>query len=287
MKPDCFPVTINGGDNGLDFTPRPQWVIAMSDYHVSPLGTPTGAGTEADPLDLATALSVSSPAEPGDTIWLHGGTYSGNFTSALVGEPDAPIHVRQVAGERATISSSNSLVDVLTLNGSDVWLWDFEITNPDTERIFSGSGKGKRKNGVGVFGPGHRLIHLIIHDTGNGIGFWKTAERSEIAGCLIYYCGYQDVNGGHGHGIYAQNNGLPWRYIRDNAVFQCFKNNINGWGSSSAPVDHLVIEGNTVFEAGRMRDHAGSQDHRDIFCGRLSEITTRAVVRHNDVSTRS
>ena len=55
-------------------------VLWSADLHVSPVGSPTGSGGVADPIDLATALSGAGVA-PGDTVWLHGGDYLGSFTS--------------------------------------------------------------------------------------------------------------------------------------------------------------------------------------------------------------
>src|SRR5437870_1781385 len=64
-------------------------------YYVAPNGSQTANGTKEHPLDLATALSSNSPAAPGDTIWLRGGTYEGHFVSELRGATTMPILVRQ------------------------------------------------------------------------------------------------------------------------------------------------------------------------------------------------
>ena len=84
----------------------------------------TNDGSVSSPLDLATALSASSPARPGDTIWLRDGAYVGNFVSDLVGSSSAPIIVRQYPGERAIIDANTSArtTSALTVRGSDTWL---------------------------------------------------------------------------------------------------------------------------------------------------------------------
>src|SRR5687768_4789276 len=65
-------------------------------------GKANGAGSKDRPWDLRTALSAAA-IRPGDTLWLRGGTYRGDFTSRLTGTADAPITVRQYPGERAII----------------------------------------------------------------------------------------------------------------------------------------------------------------------------------------
>ena len=101
-------------------------------FHVSPAGLPGNDGSAQRPLDLTTALSPSSPARPGDVIWLHAGTYRGAFVSYLTGTEAAPIIVRQHPGERATIDSGTSASDALTVLGGHTWFWGFEITSSDT-----------------------------------------------------------------------------------------------------------------------------------------------------------
>jgi len=82
-------------------------------HYTAPGGTSTGDGTFGRPWDLATALAGAQGAvQPGDTVWVRGGTYPGTFTSALTGTSAAPIIVRQYPGERAVLDgdgSSNTL----------------------------------------------------------------------------------------------------------------------------------------------------------------------------------
>src|SRR5262245_37174151 len=54
---------------------------APSGFHVSPNGSSSGNGSVGSPWDLTTALNQPSSVQPGATIWLHAGTYRGNFTS--------------------------------------------------------------------------------------------------------------------------------------------------------------------------------------------------------------
>ena len=39
------------------------------------------------PIVLATALNATKTVGPGDTVWIHAGTYRGGFASRLAGRP--------------------------------------------------------------------------------------------------------------------------------------------------------------------------------------------------------
>ena len=97
-------------------------------------------------IDLATALSTHSPAKPGDTIWLRGGTYTGTYISYLTGTQAAPITVRQYPGERATLNGGGSSADLLTVYGEWAVYWGFELTAFDPGRL-SAQTTGRRQIG--------------------------------------------------------------------------------------------------------------------------------------------
>ena len=52
-----------------------------ADFFVAPGLGPGGNGSIDHPWSLTFALSHPLDVQPGDTIWLRGGTYTGNFTS--------------------------------------------------------------------------------------------------------------------------------------------------------------------------------------------------------------
>lgn len=223
-------------------------------FHVTTNGSAAGNGTPQNPWDIVTALNQPSNVLAGDTIFLHGGTYAGNFTSNLNGSQGNYIVVMQYPGERATISDNRQYASGATLqiNGSWCSYEEFEVTNSNPNRT-STSSTSFRPMGLQVQGAHTRLLHLIIHDTGHGIGFWKEAVDSEVYGCLIYNCGTQNSPGNyitHGHGIYTQNdNGT--KIIEDNVIFNQF-----GFGVHVYPnpghVRGYNISGNTLFQNGTL-----------------------------------
>jgi hypothetical protein len=67
---------------------------AHAGYFVSPAGSSSGDGSQSRPWDLPTALAnAAGKVQPGDTVWLRGGTYKGSFCSMLRGTAFQPVVV--------------------------------------------------------------------------------------------------------------------------------------------------------------------------------------------------
>ena len=219
------------------------------------------------PLDLATALSKDSPAQPGDTIWVHGGTYLGSFVSHLKGVPGAPIVVRARRGERATIDNGPTGRDALEALGAWTWFWGLEITSSATQRYTTESGSWPsdlhRGSGVTARGAYLKFINMVIHDAATGLGVWEEAIGTEVYGNLVYFNGWYAPDRGHGHGIYTQNAGPVIRHIRDNILFEQFSHGIHAFGSAAARLNQITLDGNVSFNNGRL----SGDFSRDILLG--------------------
>jgi hypothetical protein len=203
-------------------------------YFVAPAGTSSGSGSMDSPWDLRTALTgAGGRIQPGDTVWLRGGTYRGSITATLNGTASAPIIVRQYPGERATV---DGFIDAY---GSYTTFWGFEIaqSNPVSTS----------ERGIDDRGPGHRFINLIVHDVGgSGIGFWMEGVGSEVYGCIVYNNG---VHENLDHGIYAINRDGT-KHITDNVVFDNQAYGIHVYGESGQALRNVDIEGNASFNNG-------------------------------------
>jgi hypothetical protein len=228
-------------------------------------------------MSLSKALSSTSPAQPGDTIWLRGGTYLGAFTSQLTGTAAAPIVVRGYPGERATLDANNAAArsagSLLAVNGANVVFRDFEVMSSDAGRTDQNTGYGNFPSGIDINQSQNiKLINLVIHDlVGKGIGAWSENTSAEIVGCLVYYNGMSD----HDHGIYVQNQSGS-KLIKDNIIFDQASHGIHGYGSTDAFLNNITIEGNTAFENGALIQ----QGSRNILLGGLS-VAQNPIVRAN------
>src|SRR2546426_1556070 len=201
----------------------------------APAGTPRGDGTRDRPWDLATALSGGGGrVQPGDTIWLRGGTYTGNFDGTLTGTSAAPIVVRQYRGERATIDGN------LHVHGAYAIYWGFEITQSNPA--------GDANDALDTYGPNCRFINLVVHDAGKqGISFWENEGTSELYGSIFYNNGTHE---NFDHGIYAASEGGE-KWIVDNVVFDNLAYGIHVYAGSRHPfLSNVHVRGNTSFNTG-------------------------------------
>ncbi len=254
-----------------------------AEFHVTPTGTAKGTGSVAEPWDLATALVATETVKPGDTVWIHAGTYRGGFTSRLAGKPNQPVVVRGVRGDRVIIDTQprddrdNGLLLFL---GPDAVYRDFEVTcsHPLRQTTIAGSWPADiRRGAVDVRGDRVSVVNLIVHDLGSGFGFWAEGEGGEVSGCIIYNNGWKGPDRGHGHAIYAQN-ARGTKRIVDNVLFHQFAYGIHVYGSEKASLKGFEIAGNIAFENGCL---TGKDEHAPgIMVGGGSPVE-RAVVRDN------
>ena len=235
---------------------------------VSPDGTSQGDGTREKPFDLPTVLSATGPVSPGDTVWLRGGVYEGNFKSDLRGIETMPIIVRQYPGERATIVGL-STAPALTIQGAYTWYADFEVTSKTVRRsgglsegMTLAAGTGVRAGGLHV-----KVINLVIHDRqSGGLTVQADAPGVEVFGNLIYYNGWMRADQiGQGNGIDLGNKGSVPRFIRDNIVFSQFGAGLFG----GVPFDNVHLDGNVFFNSGSL----SKSPDRHIFIGPEASIT--------------
>jgi hypothetical protein len=234
---------------------------SAADFYVAPNASASGTGTIGNPWKLQTALDQPAAVDPGDTIWLRGGTYVGHFTSNLNGTSSSPITVKQYPGERATLDghldSSNS--PTLTVNGSYTWFWGLEVMNSGTNRTTNGSGDipppGKGP-GFYVGGPGTKIINCVVHDNSEGLDVWEAATDAEVNGNLSYFNGWDDLpTRGSGHGIYTQNQTGTKRFY-DNILHDGFSYGIHAY-AEGGHLDNIDMEGNISFTNGSLSQVSG------------------------------
>jgi len=242
---------VNGNTNGTCVPLDPPQTVGI---HVSLEGTPTGAGSVDDPIDLDTALSADGPVRAGDTVWIAAGTYSGVFTSDLTGTDASPITVRAMPGARV-ILDSNVGADQgagLTINGAWTIYQDLEVLSSDSDRVSEQDTSSPTDvtllAGITIFGPHVKVIDCVVHDTAEGFSFWTPSVDSELYGNIIYNNGWTAPGRGHGHAIYTQNE-TGTKHIEDNIIFFGFGTGIHAY-TEGGSIQGFDIADNVWFQTG-------------------------------------
>jgi len=229
--------------------------LRAADHYVSPNASSSGTGTIGSPWTLQTALDQPAALNPGDTVWLRGGTYTGHFSSHIEATSSNPIKVRAYPGERPRINGNyGGNEDTFSIHGSYTWYWGLEIYNSSGQRWSNtpSDPPAKLGEGVVVIGDHIKLIHLTIHDTAQGILTATDSNDTEVYGCVIYYNGYDATDRGHGHGVYSANAAAnSTKKIYENVIFDQY-----GWGlhayTEGGDLDNIDYKGNMVFENGAL-----------------------------------
>ena len=254
--------------------------IAVRGWYAAPNGSSGGDGSR-QPWDLQTALhGGNGKVQPGDTVWLRGGTYTSAtpFNSTLTGTASAPVVVRQYPGERAILNASGatsptSRGDFFTAAGNYSTFWGFEVMDSDPDRTVD-----TRPNMIIVHASHVKLINLIVHD--GGIGFYTFADPVdiEIYGCLAYNNGWQESVFGNGHGIYAKSNAGPI-YLRDNILFNQFGYGIHIFTILGQDgLTNLHAEGNVAFNNGAVTTDPVNSPSANILVGGSEPVRNGTLV---------
>jgi hypothetical protein len=244
---DTAVVTVSGS------APPPTGGTAHRGYYASPAGTSTGSGSLTSPWSLATALAGGNgKVQPGDTIWLRGGTYGGKQVSTVAGVSGKPVVVRQYPGERAILDANGITGDHFVVKGGWTVFMDFEVTNTNTTRYFNSTSNGQRPNNVVNNASNTKYINLTLHD--GGVAFYNYAGQTnvEVYGCLIYNNGWMGSDRGHGHGLYLISNSGPV-VAKDNVIFGQFGYGIHAYvNAGSGSLNNIRLEGNVAFNNGTL-----------------------------------
>lgn len=236
---------------GPTSTPVPPPIPGEGNYYYVALdGKSNGDGSIDNPWDLETALSHPAAVRPGDTIWLRGGTYGSGgmwkLNSHLTGTSSNLITVRGYPGEEAVI---DGMIDIY---GGWTIYRNLRVMNSNTKRSTNQTGSWPddiyRVTGFRVLGEGNKIINNVIHDQGNCLELWDEVPNLEAYGNVVFNCGWDAPDRGHGHGIYAQNINVPgMKVIDENIEFNNFgKYNVHIYSEGGAN-RNIDLEGNVSF----------------------------------------
>jgi hypothetical protein len=255
-------------------------VAHATDWYVSTGGTPSGSGTQSSPWDLCTAIGCTgtppSQVQPGDTIWLSGGTYepptSDGFIFNLNGTSSAAIWVRNIkappSGYTGQLNPDGSERVILDGNGQNfpnlggqyttvegLEFSDHTLQSSSARYLSSSSSCVATYNAslcptaasaIEAMGPGDRVVHCFAHDNAAGIYSYESAPNAEMYGNISVYNGYIYGGVGYGHGFYDHNSsGNKWltnNFSGDNA-----DNGFQVYGQGS-PAVGFVMAGNAAWD---------------------------------------
>lgn len=271
--------------NGAGFKPSSP-VVDAPGFFVSATATATGSGdgSFADPWTLQQALSQPRALKPGAVVWLRGGTYTGtfavdpslgriSFACGTQGTAAEPIVFRNHQDERVTIDGEGNEVVLFVQNCSHTWFWGLEVMSSAAVRTAS-------RAYIYVTAPNVKFINMILHDMADGIDLWTTATNAELYGSLVYHNGWDETNGGHGHGIYTQNNTAGVKRIQDNIFFSQYGYNVKVW-STNQFVDNFEITRNIVFNGGSLSEYASRKFNFFVVGNNPNAPPRNLVVREN------
>lgn len=195
-------------------------VTNSKEWYVSPDGTYRGNGSSKNPWDLRTAFSQRL-IQPGDTVWLKGGTYTGPFVKekSPAGTKYAPIIYRAMPGQRVTLKTDNPNEPILMNEADYVWFWGMEVTGKYLEQTVQNPVSGIEQDSV----YGTKYINMVVHDC-PGSGFDAGSIGTELTGCLSYNnrnSGFSGLNGPNDVNDSTEN--LPWLRYFDCIAFDNFE----------------------------------------------------------------
>ena len=219
-------------------------------FHVTPDAAQGGTGSLANPWQLQAALQSPS-VKPGDTIWVHGGTYANShpgvfqfaWASTIGGASGNPIIVRAYPGDHPVLDGGDTRqADILNVKGGYVWFWGLEIMSSSLNRYSPSGGSFPpgseidRGTCVGITQDqtiaGGKIINCILHDGFVGYGNTSaTSTSAELYGCLLYNNGWLASDRNHGHNIYIQNVAGSIREQNANIIWGAFENLIQAYGT--------------------------------------------------------
>ncbi len=237
------------------------------EWFVSTTGSPTGDGSIDDPWDIATGLNSFNTIQPGDTLWLRGGTYGTGagtiYQTKLIGTEESPIVIKSYPNEWAVIDGG---IQQVALSGAaHMWFWGFEVTNSSIVRPIDNV-SAFRSAGFDLHGPGTKVINLYINNTGHpSIGFWDRIEDGgEVYGTVSWGAGVRDDTpeyGGawRGASIYGQNT-IGNRNIENNIFFSNSTTGLSTHGVDGH-VNNFTYRYNSVFNNNQADLIAYSTNH--------------------------
>jgi len=170
--------------------------------YVATWGNDSNSGDSSSPwLTLQHAVEQ---VQPGDTIWIESGTYTG-FTATVSGQAGATITMKPVSGATVTIDSTspyNQYGDNVELNGVSYWsLEGLRVT-------------GARRYGIHVAGSSSNFAQSVTLSN-------NTIANSGLSGIYMIYVDYAVIEGN-----ISSNNGKAGIHLKYDGDYAVVRSNI-------------------------------------------------------------
>lgn len=208
---------------------------AAQQYHVTTTGNASGNGSLTRPWDLQTAMNS---AVPGDTVYVHGGTYVGAFSIGVSGTAGKIITFRNAPGENPIIQNNAGGSFAILNNGHPyIRIEGFECTTAGT-------------GAAGIFLQGECHHNEIVgnnchHYPGSGSsGIWVQGPTVAKAFGLVANNKCHDNDGG-GITLWIFSSGY-WQVCSNEAYLNKTQGNFDGIqiGGGSGGGHHVVVRRN-------------------------------------------
>lgn len=194
----------------------------MSRYwYVAADGSSSNTGTIASPWSFVyAAAGAGGSIQPGDTVWLRGGTYNDPAASyvnnakmwdvTVDGTAGNPITFRGYPGEWPVFDDhrgeSEAFKDFWTLwiSGDYLIFRDLECYCSFTDREQVLEAAMARGGQIAMLSKNGKLINVIGHDGMNAVFLSTVSENSEMIGNILFNNGSGAPLSGNGHSVYTQ-----------------------------------------------------------------------------------
>lgn len=236
--------------------------IHSANYFISTDGLATNSGTISSPWSMTYGLSRYDLV-PGDTVYVRGGEYLGQYICNLgcINGCSGNVILRNFQNERVIIRDTTTVTggaNTFIINRSHCTVWGLEVTSdPYLEHYGFKVG----------FANDVKIVNCIIHNyTNAGIGLSYPGKNNEIYGTIVCNGGHIDTitNQGRGHGMYIQNTcedpSRP-KKIENCFIFNNCRNGLNIFSVETYQCD-IIVKDNVLFNGGAMVDTIAQPDRQ-------------------------
>ena len=206
----------------------PAHVSAATNYYVSPSGSDTAPGTEAQPWK--TIQKCINTVTAGDTCILRGGTYPETVNISKSGTSASPITLRSYVSEKPIIDGQNSRATFTMTNASNFVFDGLTLVNSTSFGLYSvGSSNVVMKNCE----VGYPLDGGLV---------WRNASNILVDSCNVHHTNWRGLTGEHEAVTFNNINGYE---IKNSQVHDGKEEGIDSkYGTLNGKIHHNRVYGN-------------------------------------------